>query len=134
MLKIAFSPCYAHPLPPGHRFPMVKYELLQQQLLYRGLVNSSHFFEPTLCNQDVLRLTHTAEYVNHLMQLSLTQSEVRKIGFPLTHALVEREFCLTQGSIDCSLFALKHGVALNIAGGTHHAFSNKGEGFCLLND
>lgn len=134
MLSIAYHPIYQHPLPEGHRFPMLKYELIPQQLLHEGIIQESNLFSPQLADdQDVLRV-HEVEYVNQLKNLSLDASHVRRIGFPLSSLLIEREWRIAQGTIDCAFKALKDGVALNVAGGTHHAFANKGEGFCLLND
>jgi acetoin utilization deacetylase AcuC-like enzyme len=134
MFKIAFSPLYQHPLPDGHRFPMLKYELIPKQLLYQGNIQASDLFEPNLARTEDILHTHTAEYVNQLFHLKLDAAHVRRIGFPLSKVLVERERCLLQGTLDCALFALTDGIAMNIAGGTHHAFANRGEGFCLLND
>ncbi len=134
MIKIAYSPIYQHPLPEGHRFPMLKYELIPEQLLYEGSFEPQHFFEPTPVDESWILRTHTAAYWNALKSLSLDPKMVRKIGFPLTEALVLRETIITQGTIACALHALQEGVALNVAGGTHHAYADKGEGFCLLND
>ena len=133
-LNIAFKPVYAHPLPEGHRFPMLKYELIPEQLLYEGCITAENLFVPNVCSEDTLLLTHTIDYVAKLKQQTLSQKEQRHIGFPQSPLLTEREFIITQGTIDCSLLALQNGMALNVAGGTHHAFSNRGEGFCLLND
>ncbi len=134
MIKIAFSPIYFHPLPEGHRFPMLKYELIPEQLLHEGTINPENLFIPNKCNkEDVLR-THDPVYYEKLIHQQLSASEQRKIGFPQSPALIERELIITQGTIDCALFALEQGCALNIAGGTHHAFAERGEGFCLLND
>ncbi|HMP95211.1 MAG TPA: histone deacetylase, partial [Phnomibacter sp.] len=134
MVKIAYHPVYAHPLPEGHRFPMAKYELIPQQLLHEGTITAENLFAPLPCPEPVILLTHTADYWQQLKNLSLPAAHIRRIGFPLTEALVQREVIITQGTIDCCQFALQHGVALNVAGGTHHAFANRGEGFCLLND
>jgi acetoin utilization deacetylase AcuC-like enzyme len=134
MFKIAFSPLYQHPLPEGHRFPMLKYELIPKQLLYQGNIQESDLFEPSLAQTEDILHTHTEEYVNQLFQLKLDNAHIRRIGFPLSKELVERERCLLQGTLDCANFALQDGVSMNIAGGTHHAFANRGEGFCLLND
>jgi acetoin utilization deacetylase AcuC-like enzyme len=134
MLKIALHPLYAHPLPEGHRFPMLKYELIPEQLVRTGLVNQRNFFKPERIDMETLLLTHSSSYVNDLLNLSLDASHIRRIGFPLTPQLIERELIITQGAIDCAEYALQNGVALNVAGGTHHAFADKGEGFCLLND
>lgn len=134
MLKIAWSPKYCHPLPEGHRFPMEKYNLLPEQLLYEGTVSSSNFFEPQVLEKTWILNTHDKDYLEKLENLSLTKSEIRKTGFPLSKALIEREIHIMHGSVQAALFALEYGIAMNIAGGTHHAFSNRGEGFCLLND
>ncbi len=134
MLKIAYHPCYEHPLKKGHRFPMEKYDLLPKQLLHEGTCNSNNFFKPSKVSVDNLLRVHTEIYVDKLLNLKLSKSEIRITGFPLSQALVNRELIITQGTIDASLFALNQGIAMNIAGGTHHAFSNRGEAFCLLND
>jgi acetoin utilization deacetylase AcuC-like enzyme len=134
MLKIAYKEIYQHPLPEGHRFPMLKYELIPNQLLYEGVITNENLFEPNECSEENILLTHDFNYWKNLNQLKLTESEMRKIGFPLSAKLVEREITIMQGTIDCALYALQYGCAMNIAGGTHHAFTNKGEGFCMLND
>lgn len=134
MLKIAFHPIYKHPLPEGHRFPMLKYELLPEQLLYEGTCTKANFFEPTLTEEKDILKVHTSEYYNHLKNLTLDPKAVRKIGFPLSDTLVKREIIIADGTIKASEFALKYGIAMNIAGGTHHAYSNRGGGFCMLND
>jgi acetoin utilization deacetylase AcuC-like enzyme len=134
MLKIAFHPIYQHPLPKGHRFPMLKYELLPQQLIYEGTCNKDNFFEPTTPNDKHILRVHTQEYFQDLKQLTLDKKAARKIGFPLSEVLVEREVIIADGTIKASEYALEHGIAMNIAGGTHHAYTNRGEAFCLLND
>jgi acetoin utilization deacetylase AcuC-like enzyme len=134
MIKIAFHPIYAHPLPEGHRFPMLKYELIPKQLLYEGTVTEANFFEPKAVNHDDVLAIHSQSYFDDLLRLTLSEKAIRKIGFPLSNKLVERELIITQGTIDCCAFATDNGVAFNVAGGTHHAFADSGEGFCLLND
>ena len=134
MVKIAFDPIYAHPLPAGHRFPMLKYELIPEQLLYEGSISEDQLFSPAEVEEQYILLAHELEYWNKLKNQSLSYHEVRRIGFPLSEQLVKRELIITQGSIDCARYAIENGCALNIAGGTHHAGSNWGEGFCLLND
>jgi acetoin utilization deacetylase AcuC-like enzyme len=134
MLKIAFSPIYMHQLPGNHRFPMVKYELIPQQLLHEGLVEKENFFSPTIAKDYWIEKAHDKEYISKLKQLALTKSEIRKTGFPLSKELVNREYVITQGTLDCVDFAIKYGASANIAGGTHHAFRDRGEGFCLFND
>ena len=134
MLPIAFAPCYAHALPDGHRFPMLKYELLPEQLLREGTATAADFFVPTPPPlADILRV-HDVGYYERLRRGQLTRQEERVTGFPWSAALFEREITILGGTIECARRALAHGVALNIAGGTHHAFRDRGEGFCLLND
>ena len=134
MVKIAFDKIYAHPLPEGHRFPMLKYELIPAQLLHEGSITNENIFSPKPCDRETILLTHTAEYLDKLINQTLTASEQRKIGFPQSPMLTKRELIITQGTINCCHFAFENGVALNVAGGTHHAFADKGEGFCMLND
>lgn len=134
MLYIAYDKIYAHPLPEGHRFPMLKYELIPEQLLYEGSITENNLFVPTICNKVTVLQTHDAVYVDKLLHQTLSPSEQRKIGFPQSPELTQRELIITQGTIDCCLHALQHGAAMNFAGGTHHAFADRGEGFCLLND
>lgn len=134
MLKIAFDPIYAHPLPEGHRFPMAKYELIPQQLLHEGTITEESLFKPEPADEATILLTHTADYWHRMKRLELTDREMRAIGFPLSQQLVEREIRICQGTIDCCTYAFEYGVSLNVAGGTHHAFADRGEGFCLLND
>jgi len=134
MLKIAYDPIYAHPLPEGHRFPMLKYELIPQQLLHEGIITNENLFSPDALDENTILLTHDEEYWHHLRDLTLLPKEQRRIGFPLSAQLVEREIRIAKGTIDGCHFAFEHGVAFNVAGGTHHAGTNWGEGFCLLND
>ncbi|MEJ7913803.1 MAG: histone deacetylase, partial [Chitinophagaceae bacterium] len=133
-LHIAYHPIYAHPLPQGHRFPMLKYELIPGQLLYEGTITDSNLFAPLPCRDETILLTHDSAYVNRLKHQELSPQEQRRIGFPQSPELTMREWIITQGTIDCCSHALKNGVALNVAGGTHHSFKDRGEGFCLLND
>lgn len=134
MIRIAYHPIYAHPLPEGHRFPMLKYELIPGQLLHEGIITEKNLFAPESCNQETVLLTHDETYLDKLIHQTLSPSEQRKIGFPQSPELTQRELMITQGTIDCCSYAFEYGVALNVAGGTHHAFADRGEGFCLLND
>ena len=134
MLKIAYSPIYKYKLPEGHRFPMIKYDLIPEQLVYEGTVREANFFHPEPLNEATILFTHEKTYWDKLKNLELTKKEIRAIGFPLSENLVVRGTHISQGTIDCALFAFQHGVAMNVAGGTHHSFTYKGEGFCLLND
>ena len=134
MLKIALSDLYCHPLPEKHRFPMEKYELLPRQLVHEGTVENSNLFVPGDLTDAQILAVHTPIYFDKLRSLSLTKKEERRTGFPLSKRLVEREINIAAGTVECAEYALSNGVAMNIAGGTHHAYSDRGEGFCLLND
>ena len=134
MFPIAFHPIYKHPLPEDHKFPMLKYDLLPQQILLEGIAEESDFFAPEPIDLQHVLAVHEKEYVDSLLNLSLTAKAQRKIGFPLSAELVERELRIAQGTISGCERSLQTGVAFNIAGGTHHAFSNRGEAFCMLND
>jgi acetoin utilization deacetylase AcuC-like enzyme len=134
MLKIAWDQSYILPLPVNHRFPMSKYEVLPEQLLHEGTIGTSNLFSPGPIDERWILLTHDAEYWDKLKTLALTPQEARRTGFPITRALIDREGCIVNGTLQSALFALQFGISMNIAGGTHHAFANKGEGFCLLND
>jgi acetoin utilization deacetylase AcuC-like enzyme len=133
-MLIAYDPIYAHPLPEGHRFPMVKYELIPAQLLREGIITENQIVKPAPLEEDIILQTHTLHYWRQLQQQTLSDKEQRRIGLPQSPALTLREITISRGTIDCALHALEHGVALNVAGGTHHAFADRGEGFCLLND
>jgi acetoin utilization deacetylase AcuC-like enzyme len=134
MLKIAWSPVYQYELPKGHRFPMEKYQLIPEQLLYEGTIQQEQLFHPGKLDEETILLTHTAAYWNKLQTLSLSRKEIRDIGFPVTKELVERGRYIAQGTINCARYAIQYGISLNLAGGTHHAYAHRGEGFCVYND
>lgn len=125
---------YQLPLPLKHRFPMEKYDLLPRQLIYEGSCTSEDFFTPTAIDRAIIERIHHPEYVKKLVALDFNKKEARKIGFPLSKELIEREIFIAGGTVQGALKALKDGIAMNIAGGTHHAFRAHGEAFCLLND
>ena len=134
MLKIAFHQNYIHPLDKNHRFPMIKYELIPEQLLRENTCSPDNFFEPGIISDEIVLKTHEEEYFKRFRNLNLSKKEVREIGFPLSKELVIREMTIAQGTIDCVNYSLKNGISMNIAGGTHHAFYDRGEAFCMLND
>ncbi len=133
-MKIAWHPIYCHPLPEGHRFPMIKYDLLPKQLVLEGVIESGQIFEPEMASDAQIALAHETHYIHKLNTLSLTRREERTTGFPLSQELVNREKKIVGGTINCVQHALEDGVAFNTAGGTHHAYPDHGEGFCLYND
>lgn len=134
MIRIAYHPIYCHPVPEKHRFPMEKYPMLREQLLHEGIFDEDDFFEPSTASLEHVALVHKKDYIQKLIKQELSVKEVRQLGFAQSELLVERELTLVQGTIEGSKWALQNGMALNIAGGTHHAYSDHGEGFCLLND
>jgi acetoin utilization deacetylase AcuC-like enzyme len=131
---IAFHPNYVHPLPENHRFPMDKYDLLPKQLLHEGTVQESDFFEPTSLTEENLLEVHCPNYWNRLLNLNLSDREQRVSGFKHSKELIEREITIMEGTRMAAQLALTTKIGFNIAGGTHHAFFDRGEGFCLLND
>lgn len=134
MLKIAFSPIYKYELPVNHRFPMIKYELLPEQLLYEGTVTDQNFFFPTALEDHLIQLTHSKDYIGKLNHQCLSSKEIRNIGFPMSDVLVQRGKHIANGTYLAAMHAMQSGIGMNIAGGTHHSFSDHGEGFCLFND
>jgi acetoin utilization deacetylase AcuC-like enzyme len=134
MLKVAWRPEYVLPLPEGHRFPMAKYDLIPDQLLYEGTLSPEQIFQPGPMSDEDLLLTHTLAYWQKLLSQTLSPQEIRKNGFPMSEALIFREICINQGTVDAVSYAQQYGIAMNIAGGTHHAYADRGEGFCIMND
>ncbi|WP_460676914.1 histone deacetylase family protein [Hymenobacter coalescens] len=113
---------------------MLKYELLPEQLIREGTIPEESFFAPTPLPPKYILETHAADYYQRLCAGQLTRQEERATGFPWSEQLVAREVAILGGTVQCAKLALHTGVALNVAGGTHHAFADRGEGFCLLND
>jgi acetoin utilization deacetylase AcuC-like enzyme len=109
ILKIAYDPIYAHPLPEGHRFPMLKYELIPEQLLYEGSITADNIFSPAPCADEIILLTHDKEYLDKLHQQTLTAREQRHIGFPQSPELTLRELVITQGPSIAAIMLLKTG-------------------------
>ncbi len=113
---------------------MDKYELLPQQLVHEGTITEENFFQPEPLGDEQILLTHTAEYLHKLNNNSLSRKEQRAIGFPIRPELISRGKHIANGTLQCARYAMQHGVAMNIAGGTHHAYADRGEGFCIFND
>lgn len=134
MIRIAFRKEYVHPLPVTHKFPMSKYDLIHQQLQYEGTYSTEHFFRPDTIAEEAILRVHTSTYWEQLRKLQLDAKAQRKTGFIHNEALIHRECFIMGGTLECTQFAIDNGIALNIAGGTHHAYADSGEGFCLLND
>lgn len=133
-LHVWSSAHYVIPLPEGHRFPMAKYALLRDTLLAQGIVTPPHVHDPARADAAQLARVHTGRYVRGLTEGTLDAASIRRLGFPWSVQLVERSLRAVGGTIACARHALSAGVAMNLAGGTHHAFADRGEGFCVFND
>jgi acetoin utilization deacetylase AcuC-like enzyme len=134
VLHVWSSAKYTFPLPNGHRFPIAKYALLRERVIAEGVVPPEHVHDPARVDRADLLLVHTADYVDRFTAGALTRDEERRLGFPWSDALVERSYRAAGGTLEASRHALTHGIAMNLAGGTHHAFPAHGEGFCVFND
>ncbi len=143
MLKIAHTPIFQYPVPDNHRFPMAKYSLIPQRLLAEGTISQSGMFHPRMLSEDEILSTHTVEYWQSLKEQTIDRKLARAIGFEMSEALIERERYVVGATYECALYALsalssnpqsEQAVALSTSGGTHHAFSDRGEGFCIFND
>jgi acetoin utilization deacetylase AcuC-like enzyme len=134
MFKIAWREEYIFSVPDNHKFPMEKYDLLPKQLVYEGTLHAENFFQPEDIQEVHIEAVHDSEYLNRLYNLQLSPREQRITGFVHNRALIDRERFIMEGTRKACDFALEFGFAANIAGGTHHAYANRGEGFCLLND
>ncbi|CAA9394372.1 MAG: Deacetylases, including yeast histone deacetylase and acetoin utilization protein [uncultured Pyrinomonadaceae bacterium] len=132
--KIFYSPYYYADIGENHVFPIKKFELVRDKLLKEGTLQTSEIIEPQpAAIKDVL-LVHTEDYITRLRNGTLTAREIRRLGLPWSKSLVRRSFLATSGTINAARYALKNAVASNLAGGTHHSFPDRGEGFCVLND
>ncbi len=134
MINIFFNDNYHLELPEDHRFPMDKYRLIKAQLIYEGTFDENHFISPLPANYEQLSRVHEPSYIDKLNLGNLSRHEIRRMGFPYSKALVEREETITGGTIDATYKAMENGVSFNVAGGTHHAYPDHGEGFCIYND
>jgi acetoin utilization deacetylase AcuC-like enzyme len=134
MIRIAYADRYILDLPSDHKFPIQKYTLIKEQLLYEGTIEEVNLYDAGMCSEEQVLAVHAREYWHKVKTLSLDEHEVRRIGLPLNQRLVNRSLSSSCGTLKAALFALEDKISLNIAGGTHHAFSYKGEGFCVLND
>lgn len=134
MLKVAFSPIFLYQVPEKHRFPMQKYRLIPERLIEEGILSEDNLFAPDKLTEEEILTTHTSEYWQKLKTQTLSRKEARAIGFEMTPELVERGRYIAHATYECALYAKQYGVSLNVAGGTHHSFTDHGEGFCVFND
>jgi len=133
-MKCVYHPSYQVALPPGHPFPMSKYSRLVDQLLAEGTLAAGDILQPEPLDAPTLELVHTPEYLAKLSSSGLSVAEQRRLGLPWSEALWQRARLASAGTLLAARAALDQGLAGNLAGGTHHAFADHGEGFCALND
>lgn len=132
--RIFYSPYYYADIGENHVFPIKKFELVRDRLLKQGTLQLSEIAEPQPARIEDVLLVHTEDYINRLRNGTLTAREIRRLGLPWSKSLVRRSFLATSGTVNAARHALKNAVASNLAGGTHHSFPDRGEGFCVLND
>ena len=132
--KLFYSPYYYADIGEGHVFPIKKFELVRDRLIKEGILLPEEIFEPQPAEIKEIRLVHTEDYISRLIEGTLTAKEIRKLGLPWSKSLVRRSFLAVSGTINAAKYALETGIASNLAGGTHHAFPDRGEGFCVFND
>jgi acetoin utilization deacetylase AcuC-like enzyme len=133
-MKCSYHPSYQVALPAGHPFPMSKYSLLKDRLMSEGILAAGDILRPQPLDESTLELVHKREYLDKLASSGLSAAEQRRLGLPWTEALWQRSRLASAGTLLAARAALKDGLAGNLAGGTHHAFADHGEGFCVLND
>jgi acetoin utilization deacetylase AcuC-like enzyme len=133
-MRVCYTPRYYADIGEGHVFPIRKFELVRDRLVAEGTLSPAEIYEPREAAVEDVLLVHTEDYLTRLRAGALTPREVRRLGLPWSKALVRRSFLATAGTIAAARAALAEGIGANLAGGTHHAFPDHGEGFCVLND
>ena len=133
-MRAFHSDRFVFPLPPGHRFPLPKYRMLREHLLERRILRIEEVEEAPLADREALALVHDRDYLDRVFGGSLDAAEQRRIGLPWSEELVLRSRASVGGTVAAARHALAHGIAGNLAGGTHHAFADHGEGYCIFND
>ena len=133
-MKVFYSDHFVLPLPDGHRFPMTKYSLLRERVENSSICGPDELREPRAVTDEEILRAHDRGYLDHVVSGTLTEKEIRRIGFPWSERMVERSRRASGGTVGACLAALEDGFAANLAGGTHHAFAHRGEGYCVFND
>ncbi len=134
MIKLAFAEQYIYELPHGHRFPIAKYALVKDQLCHEGYLHPDQIYDPGIAEEKHVLWTHTATYWQKLINHDLSKGEIRKIGLPIHNHSVEWARNAVAAAIQAARISLENRIGLSLAGGTHHAYPDHGEGFCILND
>lgn len=133
-MQVFYTPRYYADIGPGHVFPIRKFELVRDKLLAEGTIEPSEIVEPSPAPLEDVLLVHTTDYISRLCSGNLTTKEIRRLGLPWSESLVQRSFYAVGGTLAAARASLAEGYSSNLAGGTHHSFSGRGEGFCVLND
>ncbi len=133
-MQVFYTPRYYADIGPGHVFPIRKFELVRDRLLAEGTLEPAEIVEPAPAPLEDVLLVHTTDYVSRLCSGNLTTKESRRLGLPWSESLVQRSFYAVGGTLAATRASLAAGYSSNLAGGTHHSFSDRGEGFCVLND
>ena len=133
-MKIYYSDIFPFPLPAHHRFPLSKYQRLREKVFHAEIISAQDFCIPRRVTRKEILRVHDAGYVDRLLAGGMTDKEMRRIGFPWSPALIERTLRSAGATVQASFAALKDTIAVCLSGGTHHAFRNHGEGYCLIND
>ena len=133
-MKVFYSDHFVLPLPEGHRFPMAKYAMLRERVAADGICGTGELRTPRAVTDEEILRAHAPDYLERVVTGTLTNKEMRRIGFPWSERMVERSRRASGGTLGACLAALEEGFAANLAGGTHHAFSDRGEGYCVFND
>src|ERR1044071_6829748 len=133
-MHVSYTPRYYADIGEGHVFPIRKFELVRDRLLREGTLMPSDIIERQATPLTDVLLVHTEDYVTRLRAGRLTPRELRRLGLPWSKALVRRSFLAAGGTLNAARWALSDGIGSNLAGGTHHAYPDRGEGFCVLND
>jgi len=133
-MQVFYTPRYYADIGPGHVFPIRKFQLVRDKLLAEGTIEPSEIVEPSPAPLEDVLLVHTTDYISRLCSDNLTTKEIRRLGLPWSESLVQRSFYAVGGTLDATRASLAEGYSSNLAGGTHHSFSDRGEGFCVLND
>ncbi|HEV2915465.1 MAG TPA: histone deacetylase [Pyrinomonadaceae bacterium] len=134
MVRVSYTPRYYADIGEGHVFPIRKFELVRDRLLRERTLSAADIVEPQPASIADVLLVHTDDYITRLRAGTLNPRELRRLGLPWSKALVRRSFLAAGGTLNAARWALRDGIGSNLAGGTHHAFADRGEGFCVLND
>jgi len=133
-MQVFYTPRYYADIGPGHVFPIRKFELVRDKLLAEETLEPAELIEPAPAPLEDVLLVHTTDYITRLCDGTLTPKEIRRLGLPWSESLVQRSFFAVGGTLAATRVSLANGYSSNLAGGTHHSFADRGEGFCVLND